>query len=164
VSVNVPYGSKNKLARDTNNQRPTRFLPGAHDFAFGVDFSAGQSVSWTLSPEGARSSTISVDAKSPRCGAEQAAQAECALSCRASEQSGCADLPSFESCVGSCLGTTQFVTEIYPYCLEQNTALNLCTAGLSADPANWLCFDGIGVFPGDACQAQNDALGACFSM
>jgi len=79
-------------------------------------------------------------------------------------QAGCTELPTFESCLSSCLGTTEFVTEIYPYCLDQNTALNVCTAGLSADPANWVCLDGIGVFPGDACQAQNDALGACFSM
>ena len=164
VSVNVPYGSKNKFARDSNNQRPSRFLPGQHDFSFGVDFTSRQSLSWTLSPDNGPSTTINVDARSRRCGADQAAQTECALSCRASSQAGCAEQPTFESCMNSCLETTQFVTEIYPYCLEANSALNECAAGLSSDPANWLCFEGIGVFPGDACQAQNDALGACFAL
>ena len=164
VSLTLPYGGKNKLARDTKNQRPTRFLPGQHDFSFGVDFTSRQSLSWTLSPEDGPKTTINVDASSRRCGAAQASQSECALACRASEQSGCADLPTFESCVTTCLGTTEFVTEIFPQCLDQNTALNVCTAGLSSDPANWVCLDGIGVFPGAACQAQNDALSACFSM
>ncbi len=165
VSVSVPYGAKNKFARDTKSQRPTRFLPGEHHFSFGVDFSSRQSLSWTLSPDNSPSTTLNVDASSRRCGMEQAAQSECALTCRASAQSGCAEQPTFERCVTSCLETTQFVTEIFPYCLEQNTALNVCSAGLSADPANWLCFEGsIGVFPGEACQAQNDALSACFSL
>jgi hypothetical protein len=164
VSVTVPYGGKNKFARDTKNQRPTRFSPGAHDFSFGVDFTSKQSLSWTLSPENGPTTTLTVDANSRRCGAAEADKTECALACRATVQAGCTELPTFESCLSSCLGTTEFVTEIYPYCLDQNTALNVCTAGLSADPANWVCLDGIGVFPGDACQAQNDALGACFSM
>jgi hypothetical protein len=164
VSVTVPYGSKNKLARDTQNQRPTRFLAGAHDFSFGVDFTSGQSVSWTLSPENSPTTILNVDANSRRCGATEAPKTECALACRATMQSGCAELPTFERCVATCLESTQFVSDIFPYCLEQNTALNVCTASLSAYPANWVCLDGIGVFPGDACQAQNDALGACFSM
>ena len=163
VSVDVAYGSKNKLALDSTNQRPKHFLAGSHDFSFGIDFGSKQSVSWTLSPDSG-STTITVDAKSRRCGAAEADKTECALACRASSKSGCADTPAFESCVSSCLGTTQFVTEIYPYCLEQNTALNVCTASLPAGPANWMCLDGIGVFPGDACQAQNDALSACFSL
>ncbi|HET7545687.1 MAG TPA: trypsin-like serine protease [Polyangiaceae bacterium] len=164
VSVSLPYGGKNKLALDSKSQRPTRFMPGQHDFSFGVDFSGRQSVSWTLHPDGGKPTTLTVDASSRRCGAEQAAQSECALACRASGQAGCADQPTFDSCVSTCLGTTQFVIDIYPYCLDQNSALNACTAALSSDPANWLCLDGIGVFPGDACQAQNDALSACFSM
>jgi len=164
VSVTLPYGDKNKFARDSKNQRPTRFLAGQHDFSFGVDFSSGQTLSWTVSPEGGPPTTLKVDANSPRCGGEQAAQSECALACRASQQAPCADQPTFESCVTSCLGNTQFVVDIYPYCLDQNSALNVCAAGLSPDPANWQCFDGVGVFPGDGCQAENDALGACFSM
>jgi len=164
VSVTLPYGGKNKFARDTKNQRPTRFLPGQHDFSFGVDFTVRQSLSWTLSPDSGPSTTLTVDAGSRRCGGEQAGQTECALACRASQQSGCAELPTFEKCVSLCLENTQFVTDVVPYCLDQNTALNVCTAGLSSDPANWICFDGFGAFPGDGCQAQNDALGACFSM
>lgn len=164
VSMSVPYGAKNKFAKDSKSQRPTRFKPGQHDFAFGVDFGAKDKLSWTLAPDHGKPTTINVDANSRRCGAEQASQSECALACRASSQVECADVPNFEGCVTSCLGTTQFVIDIYPYCLDQNSALNACTAGLSSDPANWLCLDGIGVFPGDGCQAENDALSACFSM
>ena len=164
VSVDLPYGSRNRMPKDTKNARPTHFLAGAHDFSFAVDFTAGQTLTWQLSPNYGPATTINVDKNSPRCSAAQKDQSECALSCRASEQSGCADLPTFESCVTSCLGTTQFVEEIFPNCLDQNSALNNCTAGLSSDPNNWQCLDGIGVFPGAACQAQNDALNACFSM
>jgi hypothetical protein len=164
VSVTLPYGGKNKFALDTSNQRPTRFLPGKHEFSFGVDFSSGQSLTWTLASEKGPATTLKVDARSRRCAVEQAPQSECALACRASMRSGCADLPTFERCVSMCLETTQFVSEVVPYCLEQNTALNVCAAGLSSDPANWECLEGIGVFPGAGCQAENEALGACFAM
>ncbi|HEY0467779.1 MAG TPA: trypsin-like serine protease, partial [Polyangiaceae bacterium] len=87
VSVSLPYGEKNKLARDTKNQRPTRFLPGQHDFSFGIDFTSRQSLSWTLSTDNGRATTLNVDANSRRCGADQAAQSVCALACRASQQS-----------------------------------------------------------------------------
>jgi len=164
VSLTVPYGSKNKLARDTESQRPTRFMPGQHDFAFSVDFASRDKVSWTLSPDNGKPTTLTVDANSRRCGGDLASQSECALVCRASADVTCADKPSFENCVKTCLENTQFVIDIFPYCLDQNSALNACAAGLSSDPANWSCLEGIGVFPGDGCQAENDALSACFSM
>src|SRR6478735_4859040 len=161
VSVTIPYGSKNKFAKDSANHRPTRFMPGQHDFAFAVDFGKRDKLSWTLSPDSGKPTTINVDANSPRCGADQAAQSECALVCRASAAVECAGVPNFEGCVTSCVGNTQFVTDIYPYCLDQNSALNTCAAGLSADPANWACIEGFGVYPGDGCLAENDALSAC---
>jgi len=54
VSVSVPYGTKNSLANDTTNQRPSRFLPGTHHFSFGVDFASNQSLTWKLTPDNTR--------------------------------------------------------------------------------------------------------------
>src|SRR6185369_2502564 len=111
VSVTVPFGTKNLLARDTINQRPTRFLPGTHHFSFGVDFTTTQTVSWTLSPENSPTTTVTVNQASRRCGAPEASQSECALSCRASQRSGCPTLPTFEGCVGFCLENTGFISD-----------------------------------------------------
>jgi Trypsin len=164
VNVTVPRGTKNNLARDTANTRPTLFLHGQHDFSFGVDFTAGQTVSWTLSPDNSPTTTLTVNQASARCGAAVAEQSECALSCRASERSGCSGLPTFEDCVTFCTQEDDFVNEIFPNCAPQNSALNVCTAGLPPGQANWQCIDGVGIFPGAACQSQSDALNACFSQ
>lgn len=164
VNVTVPLGTKNSLARDTSNSRPTRFLHGQHDFSFGVDFATTQTVSWTLSPENSPTTTLSINKSSRRCGAAEADQTECALSCRASERSGCAGLPSFEDCVTSCVQNNQFFEQIFPTCVAQNSAVNACTAGLSANPANWECVDGFGAFPGAPCAAQVNALNTCLSQ
>jgi hypothetical protein len=56
------------------------------------------------------------------------------------------------------------VNEIFPSCAPQNSALNVCTAGLPPGTANWQCIDGVGIFPGAGCQSQNDALNTCFSQ
>ena len=164
VAVTVPYGTKNSLARDTINQRPNRFAPGTHHFAFGVDFTSNQTVAWTLSPDNSPTTTVSVNQASRRCGAAEAAQTECGLSCRASQRSGCPTLPTFEACLGFCLDQAGFVRDSLPACLAANTAVNVCTAGISPDPANWLCDDFFGAFALDPCGAQFSALDACFSQ
>jgi Trypsin len=164
VNVTVPYGTKNSLARDTANTRPALFTHGQHDYTFGVDFAANQTVSWTLSPDNSPTTTLTINSASKRCGAAEARQSECALACRASERSGCPALPSFETCVANCLSTYDFVDEIAPQCAPQNSALNVCTAGLSPAASNWTCDDFVGVVPGAPCQTQNDALNTCFSQ
>lgn len=164
VSITVPYGTKNALARDTLNQRPTRFLNGTHHFTFGVDFVSGQTVTWTLSPENSPTTTLNVNASSRRCGSAEANQTECALSCRASQRSGCPNLPTFEGCVGFCLDQIGFISSDLPQCLPPNSAINTCTAAVSPNPANWLCDDFFGAFAADPCAAQFDALNTCFSQ
>lgn len=163
VNVTVPYGSKNALARDTTNQRPTRFLSGQHDFTFGVDFTPGQTVTWTLSPENSPTTTLNVNQASRRCGAAEADETECALACRASQRSGCSGLPTFEDCVFFCEENTRFTREVFPQCLDENSAFNACTAAVSPSPANWECFDGFGAVALGPCAAQIDALSACYS-
>ena len=165
VAVTVPYGTKNSLARDTFAQRPSRFLPGTHDFTFGVDFASNQTVSWTLSPDNSPTTTVTVNQSSRRCGAAEADQTECALSCRASQRaSACATLPTFEACVDFCLDQIGFIRDSLPSCLAANSAINVCTAAVSPDPANWLCDDFFGAFAVDPCAAQFDALNTCFAQ
>jgi hypothetical protein len=164
VSVTVPYGVKNSLARDTLSQRPSRFLPGAHHFAFGVDFTSNQTVSWTLSPDNSPTTTLSVNQASRRCGAAEADQTECALACRASQRAACVGTTTFETCLTTCLDQVGFVRESLPGCLALNTAVNVCTAGASPDAANWECFEPFGAFALGACPAEYDALSTCFSQ
>lgn len=164
VSVTVPFGTKNSLARDTLNQRPSRFLPGTHHFSVGVDFTSSQTVTWTLSPDNNPTTTLIVNQASRRCGAAEADQTECALSCRASQRSGCPTLPTFEGCVGFCRSQIDFIRDSVPACLAANTAIDVCTAAVvSNNPANWLCDDSLGAFAADQCAAQFDALNTCFS-
>lgn len=164
VSVTVPYGVKNNLAQDTLNQRPNRFLPGEHHFAFGVDFAANQSVSWTLSPDNSPTTMLTANQASRRCGAAEAEQTECALSCRASQRAACVGATTFETCVSVCLDQIHFVNESLPGCQPQNSAVNACTAGVSADAANWECFEPFGAFALGPCAAEYDALSTCLSQ
>jgi hypothetical protein len=162
VSVTVPYGAKNAFAADTTGQRLTHFLPGTHHFSFGVDFTASQTLSWTLSPDNSPTTTVTVSQTSRHCGAAEADETECALSCRASQRSGCSGLPTFEGCLGFCLEQTNFVRDSLPECSGPNSALNACTAAVSPDPANWECFEPFGAFALGPCAAEFDALNACF--
>jgi hypothetical protein len=163
VNITVPYGVKNALARDTTNQRPKLFLNGQHDFSFGIDFSAGQTVSWTLSPDNSPTTTLNVTSSSRRCGAADLDNSQCALSCRASQRSGCTGLPSFEDCVGLCVGTEQFFAEFYPNCVQSYRDFNVCTAGVSPAPSNWECLDGNTGTASTPCASQIDALNTCLS-
>jgi Trypsin len=162
VSVDVPYGAKNSLANDTTNQRLKHFLPGTHHFSFGVDFASNQTLSWKLSPDNNPTTTVTVNQSSRRCGAAEADQSECALSCRASQRSGCAGLPTFEDCIGFCVDQAQSERSGAPQCSAANSAFNVCTAAVSPDPANWECFDTFGAFAIGPCAAQLDALNSCF--
>lgn len=164
VSVTVPYGTKNSLPGDTRNQRLTRFLPGQHHFTFGVDFASNQTLTWKLSPENSPSTTLTVNQNSRRCAAAEADQTECALACRASQRAACAVLPTFEECVRFCQEQITVIRSDIPACLPQNRAVNVCTAGVSADPANWECFDPFGGFAIGPCAAEFDAVNACFSQ
>jgi hypothetical protein len=162
VNVTVPYGSKNALARDTTSQRPSKFLIGTHHYAFGVDFSASQTLSWTLSPDNSPTTTLTVNHNSRRCGAAEADQSECAISCRASQRSGCAGLPSFEECVGFCVEQTTIIREFLPECSAPNRAVNTCTAAVGPDLANWQCINAYGAFAAEPCAAEYEALNTCF--
>jgi hypothetical protein len=56
------------------------------------------------------------------------------------------------------------VRDFVPACLPQNSAVNVCTAAVATNPANWLCDEFFGAFAVDPCAAQYDALNTCFSQ
>jgi hypothetical protein len=163
VSVTVPYGAKNNLVLDPMKSRPSQFLPGIHHAAFAIDFAYNQTISWTLSPENSPTTTLRVNQSAKRCGAAEFDQAECGLSCRASQKSGCADLPTFEQCVQYCRENNAFIRDLYPDCSDENSAVNVCAAAVSALPStNWECFDSFGAYALIPCSAEYDALNTCF--
>ena len=154
VIVNVPYGANNLFAADTGNTRPNSFRPGTHTYVFGVSFTAGQTLSWRLSAPNSPTTTLTVNANSPRCSATALATT-CAQACDA-QLAACPGSDTFESCVG--------------FCRSWETDVGICTAEFSAyqrclgttPPAGWLCED-FGAFPADGvCQTEADAINACF--
>jgi hypothetical protein len=163
ISLSIPYGSKNQLGLDKSNFRPSVFAPGEHHFTTAVDFAPNQTVSYTLSPDASPSTTLTANWRSKACGASVANSVECGAFCEATLRSGCAELPSFATCVTDCLANTQFVSDVMPECLPQNSALNQCTSKVSAGSNNWTCL-GDGMYPQPpACDPQMIALSNCFS-
>jgi len=164
VTVTVPYGPKNVLAQDTLGWRPTQFTPGTKDFAFGADFAANQTLTYSLSPDNSPTTTISVNKNSKACGAAQAGDVECGNFCRANLRSGCPDLlPGLSSCIADCLSNKQFFDEVAPGCSDENTAVNNCFAAVPpGQPQNWTCIDGSYPVPTTACENEVAALNTCF--
>jgi hypothetical protein len=157
VSITIPYGTKNQLALDTYSQRPTKFLPGTHSWAFGVDFAANQTLTYKLSPDNSPTTTISVTKNSTPCGPAQADQVECGNYCRAPLHSGCSGLPSNESCIADCLYFGDIIESYYPTCVDEDDALNACVAAVPpGTPANWTC-NGDGFLPSAPSCADEEA-------
>jgi hypothetical protein len=163
VSVSVPYGSNNQLALDTLSARPTLFKPGTHDWVFGVDFTATQTLSYSLAPANSPRTTLTVTKNSPACGPSQAAELECGNYCRAGLRSGCTDLPSFSDCMDGCVSFNQFIAEVYPECVAATTALDYCTAAVPPGTSNWTCIDGSVPQP-VACEAETADWLACMGF
>ena len=154
VVVNVPYGTNNQFAADTGNLRPSRFEVGDHAFQFGITFSAGQTITWRLSPPNSPTTTLNVNSSSPRC-APNTITTACALSCDAQDAVHCPS-QNFASCMGSCRSF-----EDIGICGQEWINFNNCQA--TQPPASFICDPDFGVFPAEGvCQAQLDALNACF--
>jgi len=159
VRIDVPFGTKNVLALDTPGFRPTRFLPGEHHFAFGVDFTPSQTVTYKLSPTNSPTTTLTATTNSPRCGVPAD---ECGGFCRALARSGCG-LQSFEGCMLGCTGLANEIAEFVPTCAAANTAWNECTANTAPGAANWECIPDADFALALACNPELDALNLCLS-
>jgi hypothetical protein len=154
VAVNVPYGTNNQFAADSGNQRPNSFKPGNHPYVFGVNFNAGQTISWKLSPTNSPTTTLTVNASSPRCAATSLATA-CAQSCDA-QVAACPGSPSFEECTAFC---RSWETDV-GFCVQEFANYNLCLATQGA--SSFTCDPDFGAFPNlGVCQTETDAWNAC---
>jgi hypothetical protein len=155
VIVNVPYGANNQLTADATNQRPTVFKPGSHPYVFGVNIPNGQTITYKLSPPNSTTTTLNVNASSPRCPATSLDTA-CAQSCDAST-AACPASQSFEDCAAFC---RTWQTDV-GVCVQEFANYNLCIATLPT--SQFTCDPDFGGFPNEGnCQAQIDALNACF--
>jgi hypothetical protein len=159
VGIAIPYGSKNALARDTAGFRPTRFKPGTHAQSFGVDFTSGQTVSWTLSPDNNPITTLTASSSSPRC-AVGTAETNAVLTCRAVKRSGCADVGTYEACIESTADTNRTFAQLFPLCIDEWNAAGSCTAGTPPGAANWSCYEGGA--DSNLCNAEFDAFINCY--
>lgn len=140
ISIDVPLGVHNSLRLDTQELRPTHFLPGQHDFVFGVDFQADQTLRYRLSPERGPSTVLHVDQGSRQCSAEQATQLACGQSCGGQLRSGCTGLQSFAACIDGCVGFYEIFRDSAPQCLTHMDAWNACLANTPPGPESWECF------------------------
>lgn len=168
VGLSIPYGTKNASARDTSGLRPTHFDPGVFAFGFGVDFTAGQTASFTLAPDNNPSVTLNATSTSPRCTAAQAVDSGCVLQCRAQLRSGCPRVEESDQCVDYCANTFgHFVADDLPGCNDERVAWQNCESAAAPGGANWSCTppDDFGIFgnrPGAlACADQRTAYENC---
>jgi hypothetical protein len=156
VGITVPYGTKNQLALDTTNQRPTLFRPGDRDFAFGVNFSTNQTVSWTLKPDNSPTTTVTANKNSVAC---TAPQVECINACKNTRLSGCPVVPSLDSCMDFCTEFGDSAASVG--CSSAYTTFNQCVTATAPGPDQWFCGDG---YPYEAidCQDELNDLFVCF--
>ncbi|MFZ5890388.1 MAG: S1 family peptidase [Myxococcota bacterium] len=161
VSVDVPHGFRNAMPLDVDGHRVTHFVPGRHDFVFGVDFSAKQRLFYTLAPEGSRPSVLLTNKHSRACGEEVAPQVACGGFCRAGLKSGCTDvLPSYAQCMSDCLS---FV-DAFPECGAESLAMNQCYANTPPGEDHWMC-NGDDFMPSSFdCMDQEIAFYTCLGF
>ncbi len=160
VSLTVT-GGRNSLPLDVNNRRPTRFLPGEHDFAFSVDFQKKEQVVWRLDPEFGPTSVVHAKKQSPRCGAEVDAQVSCSRFCAGSLDAGCPEqLPSYSQCMSDCVQQFDF----FPDCHAELVAMNQCYGNTPSGPDSWLCL-GDGTLPFSFnCDPETIAFYTCLGF
>jgi hypothetical protein len=139
VAISVPYGTKNASARDTSGLRPVVFEPGTRPFAFGVDFTAAQTASWTLAPDNNPSVTLNTTSTAPRCTAAQSIDSGCVLQCRAQLRSGCPRVEESDQCVQYCADIGHAIANGLPGCEDERLSWQNCESATAPGTANWTC-------------------------
>jgi hypothetical protein len=125
IAVDIPRGSNNSFAQDTTNLRPTHFTPGNHSFVFGVNFSAGQTLSYRVVAPNGPNTLLTVNQNSPRCNVNDRTFI-CAQRCEAEQAAQCGW--NVSECTDNCVATYADVTP----CESSYDTYNRCIAGLSA--------------------------------
>lgn len=135
ISVDIPHSRDNFMPADEDGVRPSRFLPGQHDFAFGVSFSPGDNVIWRLDPPAGPSTRLLASRRSPRCAGDEPLLL-CEEQCESSLAAPCPDPAlDFPGCVQECM----LITDAFAGCEPAWGAYLSCVAGLPPDPSSWLC-------------------------
>ena len=138
LTVEVPYGRRNSFPLDTEGNRPSDFAPGNNSFAFSVDFSAGQELTWRLSPRSGPTTVVTADASSPMCDPNDVAML-CSGQCDAALSAECADgSVQRTQCVNDCI-SNQFFFEYYFGCGAQFNEFNRCVRDVPPAAENWNC-------------------------
>jgi secreted trypsin-like serine protease len=136
VSISVPYDSqKNALALDVAGERPTRYAPGDHPLAFGIDFAADQTVTWKLSPTNSPTTEVRATASTKRC--PESNELLCLRNCEATVLSPCAAdfLVDMDYCMFDCRSTYDWMAGC-----ETEWSQNLrCVGNTTPEPENWRC-------------------------
>jgi len=167
VNVTVPFGAANVLALDTKGVRPSMFYNGNRPWAFSVNFSKTQTITYKLSPTNSPTTTISVTSNSTRC-ALTSLYTQCEASCR--PQLAMATCPSLnprtrqDECVANCVDNFAFATDWG--CDAEFAAYNTCLSGISTNPANWQCsiYSADPQPAGGLCTTQSDAFDTCMGF
>jgi hypothetical protein len=145
------------FAQDTGNLRPTTFLPGNHQFRFGTNFTAGQTLSYRLIAPNGPNTLLTVNQNSPRCNVNSRPFI-CAQACDPGLALNCGDTE--EDCVNLCLQSYDFFTG----CEAQFDALNRCTA--QQPTSSFICsdFDTEAFEVSGVCNPQSAALNTCLGF
>lgn len=154
VVMNVPYGANNSFAQDTTNLRPTSFGPGNHLFRFGINFTAGQTLSYRLVAPSGPNTLLTVNQNSPRCNVNSRPFI-CAQACDPGVALPCGTL---EACVSFCLQSYQD----FAGCETQFDAVNRCQANVPS--SGFICDPDFGPFDvSGTCDPQFNTLFTCLT-
>lgn len=159
LSVEIPYHRKRNAFPQDPGARPKVFAPGDHPWVFGVDFEAGERLTYQLMPPHGPKTRLHVDAASPRC-SEDDPNLLCARQCETALAAECADgSVTFEQCRAEC---SFFATEVFAGCTEQYAAFLRCSTAVPPGASNWDCFPGVTPSPAvPHCEAELNEVLAC---
>ncbi len=136
ISVDIPHSRRNFLTGDSDGLRPEHFLPGEHEFVFGVTFDRRRNLVYHLDPPAGRSTTLLVNKRSPRCAGDEPL-IMCEEQCESSLAAECSDgSVGFDLCVQECMSIT---TLFAGGCEAPWNAYLSCVTALPAAAENWLC-------------------------
>ena len=125
IAVDIARGANNSFPQDTTNLRPTHFLPGNHSYVFGLNFSAGQTLSYRVVAPNGPNTLLTVNQNSPRCNVNDRTFI-CAQRCEAEQAAQCGF--NVSDCTSDCLSNYPFLVP----CESFFDTYNRCLATLPA--------------------------------
>ena len=132
IAVHIPRGANNSFPQDTGNLRPTHFLPGNQSFVFGINFTAGQTLSYRVIAPNGPNTLVTVNQNSPRCNINDP-NFVCTQRCEAEQAAACGW--NVADCTRDCVSNYAFLAP----CESFFSAYNRCLAGLPA--SGFVCDD-----------------------